>query len=275
VTGATSVTFNPAYIGVPNTNYASCVTGPLTYDVDIEPAPGVITVDTASGTVAWGDGTQSAVTQPVMTLQHLYAVSGIYTITLTAAWTGHTATVTAAGNGTKTDTVQVFSSCNPVITSQPSPSHQVVLVGGTAQFNVEATSFFPMSYQWYFNQTNPVVSPPTFATLTIPNVTIYAAGSYSVVVSNAYGSTNSAVATLTVVTPLVTSVVRNANGSVTLNFEGLPDTTTRIWAATNLSSPTFWQPIFTNNSTGANGTWQFTDTNAIDFPERFYYFTTP
>ena len=65
---------------------------------------------------------------------------------------------------------------------------------------------------------------------------VYAAGSYSVVISNAYGSTNSAVATLTVVTPLVTSVARNANGSVTLNFEGLPNTTTRIWATTNLAS---------------------------------------
>jgi hypothetical protein len=104
---------------------------------------------------------------------------------------------------------------------------------------------------------------------------MYAAGSYSVVVSNAYGSTNSATATLTVVTPLVTGITRNADGSVTLNFVGLPDSTTRIWAATNLAPPVIWQPIFTNTSTGEDGTWQFTDTNAVDFPDRFYYFTTP
>jgi hypothetical protein len=126
VTGATSVTFNPAYIGVPNTNYASCVTGPLTYDVDINPAPGVITVDTASGTVDWGDGTQAAITQPVMTLLHLYSTPGTYTVTITASWTGHTATMTTSGSGTKTDTVEVFSSCDPVITDQP--SNQVVLL---------------------------------------------------------------------------------------------------------------------------------------------------
>jgi len=274
VTGAMAVTFNPAYIAPP-TNYSTCVTGPITYDVDINPAPGVIIVDTASGTVNWGDGAQSPVTQPVMALQHLYTSSGTYDITLSVAWTGHTATTNAAGNGAKTDTVQVFSSCDPVITSQPFPSNEVVLVGGTAQFTVGASSEFPLSYQWYFNQTNPVVSPPTFATLTIPNVTIYAAGSYSVMVSNAYGSTNSALATLTVVTPLITNITRNANGSVTLKFDGLPNTTTRIWAATNLAPPAIWEPIFTNTITSTNGTWQFTDTNAVDFQERFYYFTTP
>lgn len=184
--------------------------------------------------------------------------------------------MSTSGNGTKTDTVLVLSSCaGPVIVTQPQPTNEVVLVGGTVQFTVGASSFFPMSYQWYFNQTNPIISAATFATLTIPDVTVYAAGSYSVVISNAYGSTNSAVATLTVVTPLVTSVARNANGSVTLNFEGLPNTTTRIWATTNLASPASWQPIFTNNSTDADGAWQFTDTNTVGAARRFYRFSTP
>jgi SNF family Na+-dependent transporter len=95
------------------------------------------------------------------------------------------------------------------------------------------------------------------------------------VVSSAYGSATSRLASLTVVTPLVSHVARNANGSVTLGFVGLPNTTTRIWAASNLASPIFWQPIFTNTSTTTNGTWQFTDTNTIHFPERFYRFSTP
>ena len=109
----------------------------------------------------------------------------------------------------------------------------------------------------------------------MPNVTAHAAGSYSVVISNAYGSANSAVATLTVVSPLVTSAARNANGSVTLSFEGLPNTTTRVWATTNLASAAFWEPIFTNNSTDADGAWQFTDTNTVGLPRRFYRFSTP
>jgi hypothetical protein len=73
----------------------------------------------------------------------------------------------------------------------------------------------------------------------------------------------------------VTGVVRNADGSVTLSFVGLPDSTTRIWATTNLAQPDLWQPIYTNSNTGASGTWQFTDTNAVNFPERYYRFTTP
>jgi hypothetical protein len=272
VTGATAVTFNPAYTGPP-TNYAGCVTGPISYSVDIDPAPGVIVADSASGTLNWGDGTQAAITQPVMTLQKQYAAAGTYTITLAVSWTGHTASSQVSGNGTKSDTVQVYSSCNPVITNQP--SDQVVLLGTTAQFTVGASSEFPLSYQWYFNQTAPIVSPPTFATLSLPDVTVEEAGLYSVVVSSAYGSATSRLAALTVVAPLVSHVARNSNGSVTLGFVGLPDTTTRVWAASNLASPIFWQPIFTNTSTTTNGTWQFTDTNTIHFPERFYRFSTP
>jgi hypothetical protein len=272
VTGAGAAMFNPAYIG-PDVNYESCVTGPISYAVDINPAPGVIVVDSTTGTVNWGDGTQTNITQPVITLQHLYATSGTYTITTSASWTGHTITTLVSGNGTKSDTISVYSSCNPVITGEP--TNQVVLAGGTVQFTVGASSEFALSYQWYLNQTNPIVSPATFATLTLQNVTPNAAGSYSVLISNAYGSTNSTSATLTVVTPLITSAARNANGNVTLNFVGLPNTATRIWATTNLALPVIWQPIFTNFNTDANGTWQFTDTNAVNLSKRYYRFSTP
>jgi len=273
VTGATAVTINPAYIAEP-TNYASCTSMPISYAVDINPAPGIIAVATASGTVNWGDGTQSSLTLPVMTLQHLYSSNGTYTITLSASWTGYTSNLATSGNGTKTDTVEVYSSCGlPVITNQPSNAE--VLVGATAQFTVGASNNLPLFYQWYFDQTIPVVSAGTSATLMLPNVTMNAAGSYSVVVANAFGSITSKVVTLTVVSPLITSAARNANGSLTLNFEGIPNTTTRIWATTNLASPAFWQPIFTNTSTTTNGTWQFTDTNAIHFPERYYRFSMP
>ena len=272
VTGATTATISLAYVG-PSTNYASCVTGPISYGVDIEPAPGVIVLDTASGTINWGDGTQAAITQPVMTLQEQYATSGSYTITVAVSWTGHTATTAVSGNGIKSDTVQVYSSCNPVITNQP--ANQVVLSGTTVQFTVGASSQFPLSYQWYFNQTAPIISPPTFATLTLPDVTVQEAGLYSVLIANAYGSVTSSLATLTVVAPVVSIVAHNSNGSMTLNFVGLPNTTSRLWAATNLTPPIFWEPIFTNSSTTTDGTWQFTDTNTIHVPGRFYRFSTP
>ena len=273
VAGATTVTVNATYTGPP-TNILACVVYPISYNVNINPAPGVITVTSASGTVGWGDGTQSAITQPVMTLPHLYAASGTYTVTISAAWSGYTSTETLLGNASRTDTIQALSQCGgPVIGIQP--SNQVVLAGATAQFSVNATSSFPMSFQWYFNRTYPIISPATFATLTLPDVTVQEAGLYSVLIADAYGSVTSRLATLTVLAPLVSSVARNSNGSITLGFVGLPNTTTRIWAASNLASPIFWQAIFTNTSTTTNGTWQFTDTNTIHLPERFYRFSTP
>jgi hypothetical protein len=132
-----------------------------------------------------------------------------------------------------------------------------------------------MNYQWYFNQVNPVFSPSAFATLTLPNVTIESAGLYSVVVANAFGSSTSSVAQLAVVRPLVTGAMHNADGSVTLNFVGLPDSAVRLWTATNLSPPVIWMPIYTNNDVGPDGTWQFTDTNTVGCPARFYRFSTP
>ena len=113
------------------------------------------------------------------------------------------------------------------------------------------------------------------AALTLPDVTVQEAGLYSVVVATAYGSATSRLATLTVVTPLVTNITRNSNRSMTFNFVGLPNSATRVWAATNLASPILWQPIFTNNNVGASGAWQFTDTNAIGYPARYYRFSTP
>ena len=73
----------------------------------------------------------------------------------------------------------------------------------------------------------------------------------------------------------VTSISRNANGSITLNLVGTPNATSRIWTTMNLASPIIWQPIYTNYTTGTDGTWHFTDTNAIHFSKRYYRFSTP
>ena len=270
-----SVQVDANYSGsAPITNLVACATDYLTYNLNINPAPGVVTVTSATGTVDWGDGTQSAITQPNMTFEKSYSVSGPYSIAFSANWTGYTAATAVSGVATRTDLVQVVTTCDaPQIVTQP--SNQVVLAGSTAQFTVSAASAFPMIYQWHFNTNAQVFSPSDFATLTLPNVTPQSAGLYSVVITNAFGSATSSVATLTVVIPSITSATRSADGRVSLNFVGLPDTTTRVWATTNLLSPTSWQPIFTNNTTGADGTWQFIDTNAAGFPVRFYRFSTP
>jgi len=66
-----------------------------------------------------------------------------------------------------------------------------------AQFEVVAEGTEPVSYQWYFNATN-VLETGTNAILVLENVGLKDAGSYQVMVSNAYGSALSGPAELSV-----------------------------------------------------------------------------
>jgi hypothetical protein len=72
----------------------------------------------------------------------------------------------------------------------------------------------------------------------------------------------------------VSSVTRNANGSVSLLFRGMPGLSHRVWATTNPSLPASWQFISTNLA-GADGSWQFTDTDAAGYSSRFYRASLP
>jgi len=83
----------------------------------------------------------------------------------------------------------------PQITTQP--TNQTADFGADAQFSVVATGSGALAWQWWFNQTN-LLSGSTTATLILTNVTMAEAGLYSVTVSDAFGSTNSAFAQLTV-----------------------------------------------------------------------------
>jgi uncharacterized repeat protein (TIGR03803 family) len=73
--------------------------------------------------------------------------------------------------------------------------------------------------------------------------------------------------------PSIAGITRNLNGSLTINFTG-GAVTNLVQVAASLSSPIVWQTISTNTA-GANGLWQFTDTNANNYPYRFYRSSTP
>ena len=92
----------------------------------------------------------------------------------------------------------------PSITSEP--VSQTAPVGSNVTFEVTATGTPPLSYHWRMN-TNNIVGA-TNATLTLSNVQPANAGSYSVIVSNLFGSATSSTAVLTVTTtgvaPLIT-----------------------------------------------------------------------
>ena len=85
----------------------------------------------------------------------------------------------------------------PSITTQP--TNQTAAAGSSVDFQVSASGTSPLSYQWWFNDTNAV--GPSTNILTVTNAQAGQAGSYAVTITNAAGSVTSAVATLTIGIP--------------------------------------------------------------------------
>ncbi len=85
----------------------------------------------------------------------------------------------------------------PAITDQPASA--TVNVSSNATFTVTATGTEPLSYQWMKDGGN--LNEATNAFLTLLNVQGNQAGNYTVVITNAWGSVTSSVATLTVNCP--------------------------------------------------------------------------
>jgi hypothetical protein len=76
-----------------------------------------------------------------------------------------------------------------------SPSSVAATNGVTAEFQVEAIGSPPLIYQWFFNGTN-AIAGATSAVLTLTNVQLPQWGTYTVTVSNLYGTVTSAPALL-------------------------------------------------------------------------------
>jgi len=85
----------------------------------------------------------------------------------------------------------------PNVTSQPSAT--VAIVGRTASFSVDVAGTAPFFYQWRFNGVN--MYGANTRELTLPNLQARQAGSYSVVIFNSAGSTESQSAVLSVLFP--------------------------------------------------------------------------
>ena len=84
----------------------------------------------------------------------------------------------------------------PTITTQP--ASYSASSGGSATFSVAATGTGTLTYQWYKDAV--AISGATASTYTVSDATSDTAGSYYVVVTNAYGVTTSSSGTLTVTT---------------------------------------------------------------------------
>ena len=106
------------------------------------------------------------------------------------------------------------STSPPEITSQP--QRTIVAAGQTAIFSVTATGTAPLGYQWRKSglamSDVGQISGSTTPVLTVTSAQLADAGSYTVVISNGYGSATSTVATLTVIVP-VDSALQNATAT--------------------------------------------------------------
>ena len=115
-------------------------------------------------------------------------------------------TVTIYANGITTAT-GTYLPPQPQITVQP--VSQYVPVGGSATFSVAASGVAPLNYAWYRN--GAALAGATNASYITNNVQLTDSGSqFFCVLTNAYGSVTSSVATLTVgVPPTITSQPTN------------------------------------------------------------------
>ena len=156
-----------------------------------------------------------------------------------------------------------------------------VLEGGIAEFAVQvslSTVLTTTTFKWYRNgqevNNGLNVTLLTLNTLTIGNVQSGDAGVYTVVVRNASGSVTSAPVNLVILLDTVTNIVSQvvtplthgmtANGFRVL-FSGPRGSNFVIQASSDLAN---WSPISTNAA--PEGTVDFTDTTALNRPQRFY-----
>jgi hypothetical protein len=176
--------------------------------------------------------------------------AGSYAVVVTNAYGSVTSAVAAL-------TVNVA----PSITTPP--TNQTVLAGQNATFTVVAVGTAPLSYQWRFNTTNNLAGA-TNASLTLTNAQSTNAGSYTVVVTNAYGSVTSAAATLAVASPPTLNIqFSGTNAMITWPASGVPGFT--LETTTNLLSPT-WVSVGTAVVIGN----QYVVTNALAPHAQFF-----
>jgi hypothetical protein len=132
-------------------------------------------------------------------------------------------------------TITVLPLAGPSITEDP--QSQSVYAYASATFSGSASGTPPLSYQWTFNN-NPI-SGATNTTLTVSGVTSANAGNYRLMVTNAYGSAQSAIATLSVIVVPWGSYPSAAMSSDLLVYYRLNDAGSGFGVATNQGSAGF------------------------------------
>jgi len=223
----------------------------LTQPGDISLAPGASTslVAVASGPALsyhWlhNDLQVSVETNATLTISNaMPGVQGTYQVIIT----------NFAGSVTSRVATVTFNSLALSILS--SPQSVTVGEGRSASFSVLVSGVLPISYQWTL--ANVALPGATSSDLTFANVSRTNAGTYRVVVSNAYLTLISAPALMTVVAVPVLSIAAQGR-DVAITCLGDPGGVHRLLVATNLAPGAIWFPLATNTFPGSGSfTWTF------------------
>ena len=208
-----------------------------------------------------------------------HAVSSSITITnMQMTNAGNYGVIASNSLGATTNPIATVTIVPLLITSQP--TNVTGMLGSNAVFLVSITGLGPFGYQWQFGGID-ITNGLTITTaqsdsLTVTNLAIVQAGSYSVAISNAYGSVTSAFATLSI-SNVAASFTANgggiqfSNGSVVLQLTSLTGQGTIIVEVS--SNLVQWIPIYTNPP--AFGQIQIVDPVASNYPSRYYRVITP
>jgi hypothetical protein len=166
----------------------------------------------------------------------------------------------ASGTTTSSDAILQVGTAPSIITA---PTSQTVAQGNTLSASVSASGSAPLAYSWRQNGT--VLAEATNSSLTIANAQPTNSGSYSVVVSNPFGSiTSSPVVLQVVAVPVISrqpqsqSVVAGTNATFSVTIDPMVPTTSSGTLSLWLKADT---GVITNAS-GQVSQWQDQSANA-------------
>ncbi len=153
------------------------------------------------------------------------------------------------------------------------PQNQTVNRGSNVTFSVVANGNPTLRYQWRLNGTN--LTGANNSSLTLPNVQLNQAGTYSVTVSNSVALTASPEASLVVLNgsltrPILAGPYIYGAASFSMNLTLESGRNYRVQASTDFGS---W--IDLTNFVSGGTSFQFSDPATAAFPYRFYRITSP
>lgn len=193
--------FSPAIIHQPK-NQTVAAGANVTISVTAEGAPPLAYQWSFDGTSLTG------ATNATLTIANFQSVnSGAYSVAVTNAF-----------GSVVSSNALVSTSAAPMILEQP--GNKSVPAGVTVTFSVTAAGSLPLNYYWSFNNAN--IPGATNSTLVLTNVMLSQAGSYSVFITNAHGSTNSAIATLTIIKNLPGLAIVSSSGAFSISWPTNP-----------------------------------------------------